>query len=261
MSSLSVAMIVRDEQEVLPVTLESLTPLLPVLSDIVIVDENSVDGTLDVIGEFSRRGFPISIRQRRLDTFSNQKNYALSLCKGDWVLGLDADMVVNTLTFNERLGSDYFNAFDVWDFALLYARGDLRHYCTASSSGMPTTRLWKNHKGLRYVRDIHEFLAYAPSEAWSSIHNPIAMRNTDEIVVIETSMLKSDEGVRERVRRYQRWADSSAKAGIPIDAMRRNAEDLISHRWSGVEPIPEGILSGIPSACFDYPLAKGFPRA
>lgn len=266
MTTLSVAIITQDGGEVLPVTLTSLIPLASILKEVVVIDNFSNDGTNEAVSAASRV-LPTEYRLRKFDTFKDQKNYAVSLCTGDWVLALDDDMALNALTLFEMLSWHYFDSHAVWDFSLLYARGDLRHFCTDSSSGMPTTRMWKNGLGIRYVRDVHEFPCLPSASelphdrAWKAMHTPIVTRNTEDVCILETSMLKSDSGVRERVARYQRWAEKSSDAGIPLHQMAAQAEALIGGRWADTAPIPQRILDSIHPACFDLELAKGFPHA
>jgi glycosyltransferase involved in cell wall biosynthesis len=54
--------------------------------EIVVVDSMSRDRTLDIARQFTR-----SVHQRKWTGYADQKNYALSLASGEWVLSLDAD--------------------------------------------------------------------------------------------------------------------------------------------------------------------------
>jgi glycosyltransferase involved in cell wall biosynthesis len=251
----SVAIIAQDEEEVLPLTLECLVPIADILDVVVVVDGGSVDGTLEVVKSFDDR-LPIQLLQHPFDTFSAQKNRALEHCRGRWVIGLDADMVFTSLRFRDMLLRGIFDHIPVWDWALWYARGDLRHYCTASTTKMPTTRLWKNI-GLRYERDVHEYLVFPGETGWDSIHNPHRLRNTDQCAILEANMLKSDNGIRNRVDRYRKWADRSKEAGIGISGMSDAMESIIANRYLNVGSIPQFVLDGIPPKVFDYPIARG----
>jgi glycosyltransferase involved in cell wall biosynthesis len=76
--------------------LRRLLPQLAGFSEVVIVDSGSTDGTQDVAGSFAN----VKLFHRDWTGFSDQKNYALSLCSQEWVLNLDAD---------EELTGDYLN--------------------------------------------------------------------------------------------------------------------------------------------------------
>jgi len=69
---------------------ENLRRLLPQLSgfdEVVIVDGGSTDATRKVACSFPN----VHFYMRAWSGFSDQKNFALSLCSHDWVLNLDAD--------------------------------------------------------------------------------------------------------------------------------------------------------------------------
>lgn len=256
MDKISVAMICQDEEEVLPVTLECLVPLANILKEVAIVDGYSKDRTMNVVHEFMGR-LPIVTLVHEFDTFRAQKNRALDMCTGEWVLGLDADMAFNSLLFHDLfVYNDYFGEHPVWDFHLYYCKGDMKHYDISSTGNMATTRLWRNC-GLRYTRDVHEYLVFPGEEGWESIHHKDRLRVTDKLAILELSELKSAAGMRNRVARYKQWAERSLDAGIPIDKMEAATEGIISDPWGEVSSIPENILDGVPEKCFEYPLAKG----
>jgi tetratricopeptide (TPR) repeat protein len=80
---LSVALIVRNEQDVLAETLESVRPIA---DEIVIVDTGSTDATSDI----ARRHGARVIERPWDDDFSAARNAALPECRGQWILWLDA---------------------------------------------------------------------------------------------------------------------------------------------------------------------------
>ena len=80
---LSVILITRDEALDLPGCLESLKGLD---AEIVSVDGGSTDGTLELLRRAAGR-----VHHREFDGFASQKQAALDLATGDWVLSIDAD--------------------------------------------------------------------------------------------------------------------------------------------------------------------------
>ena len=82
MPQLSVAIITRNEETNLARTLESVR----FAGEIVVVDSGSADRTLEIAGRFGARIFREPWRG-----FAAQKNFAISQCRGTWVLSLDAD--------------------------------------------------------------------------------------------------------------------------------------------------------------------------
>jgi glycosyltransferase involved in cell wall biosynthesis len=84
MSSLSVALIVRDEAEFIADCLRSIERHV---DQIVLVDTGSVDDTIDIA-----RRFPVDLHHFRwCDDFSAARNFALDQAKSDWILYIDAD--------------------------------------------------------------------------------------------------------------------------------------------------------------------------
>jgi glycosyltransferase involved in cell wall biosynthesis len=80
--SLSVAVITFNEEERLRACLESVAWA----DDIVVVDAESQDKTVQIAREFTDR-----VTVRPWPGFAAQKNFALSEARGEWVLSLDAD--------------------------------------------------------------------------------------------------------------------------------------------------------------------------
>jgi glycosyltransferase involved in cell wall biosynthesis len=80
---LSVLVVARNEEVNLPACLEAVR-----FADerVVVVDASSTDGT----HEIARRMADVT-SVRAFDNFANQRNAALALAKGDWVLSVDAD--------------------------------------------------------------------------------------------------------------------------------------------------------------------------
>lgn len=83
---LSVFVICRDEADRLPLVLDALDGLT---DDLVIVDSGSTDGTQEIARRYTDR-----VLHRDWDGFGQQKVYAESQCRYDWVLNLDADEVL-----------------------------------------------------------------------------------------------------------------------------------------------------------------------
>jgi glycosyltransferase involved in cell wall biosynthesis len=82
MPSLSVAIIVRNEERNLARTLASVR----FADEIVVVDSGSTDGTVEIA-----RSFGAKVLNRPWPGFAAQKNFAIAQCSGDWILSLDAD--------------------------------------------------------------------------------------------------------------------------------------------------------------------------
>ncbi|HLI75469.1 MAG TPA: glycosyltransferase family 2 protein [Acidobacteriaceae bacterium] len=86
-TTISVAMIARNEEANLPRTLEGLRWV----DEVVIVDSGSTDRTPEIAREYgAKHSFNRDFRGH-----AEQKNVAIRQCTGDWILLLDADEVVS----------------------------------------------------------------------------------------------------------------------------------------------------------------------
>jgi glycosyltransferase involved in cell wall biosynthesis len=80
---LSVVVITKDEERDLPDCLESVKPLDP---EIVVLDSGSNDSTRRIAREYGAK-----VSSRLFDDFASQKQAAIEMATGDWILSLDAD--------------------------------------------------------------------------------------------------------------------------------------------------------------------------
>jgi len=80
--TITAAVITLNEQRQLP----GLLPRLDWTDEIVVVDGGSRDATVPIA-----RSYGCRVVSRRFDTFARQRNHALRLAGGDWVLSIDAD--------------------------------------------------------------------------------------------------------------------------------------------------------------------------
>lgn len=107
-STLSVALITRNEAVNLPRTLASVRWA----NEIVIVDSGSTDATLAIAQGFGARLF-----EQPWKGFAAQKNSAIGHATGDWILSLDADEEVSSELSREiqtlLAGEPTFNAYRI----------------------------------------------------------------------------------------------------------------------------------------------------
>lgn len=80
--TITAALITLNEQHELP----GLLSQLDWVDEVVVVDSGSVDQTVAVARESGCR-----VAVRRFDDYATQRNYALQMARGDWILSMDAD--------------------------------------------------------------------------------------------------------------------------------------------------------------------------
>lgn len=83
MSSISLSMIVRDEEETVAQALESVAPWV---DELVVLDTGSRDGTVT-----AARKAGATVLEHPWEGFAPSRNRALDACTGAWILVLDAD--------------------------------------------------------------------------------------------------------------------------------------------------------------------------
>jgi glycosyltransferase involved in cell wall biosynthesis len=151
MSSVSVLLICKDEAANLPDWLESVRPFA---DQIVAVDSGSSDGTVEILEEAGAL-----VMYREWSGFSDQRNFAASLCSCDWIIYLDADewpderlaQSINQLKTDGQPGVDAFRiASKVYFFGKF-----LRHGGFYPEWHL---RMYRRGKGHWPKREVHECL-------------------------------------------------------------------------------------------------------
>ena len=104
MISISLCMIVKNEEDTLPRCLRSAAGLV---DEIVVVDTGSTDRTKEVAREFTDRVFDFPWN----DDFSQARNYSFQLARCQYCLWLDADDVLpaSTVETLEKLKEKHYN--------------------------------------------------------------------------------------------------------------------------------------------------------
>jgi len=212
MSTISVAMIVLNEEDLLDYCFTAINSLKPVIKEVSIVDGFSTDNTLNIISKWAEK-LPIILQQNEMKDFATQRNLSLSKCTGDWILHMDADETFTTNLF-DKFQSGFFNCNDVWDFDKYATSQDVYHYRVGCGRGA-CTRLFKN-KGFLYEREIHEYIVYPGEHGWDSIHRGGVLNNCYDVYFFDHTGLKSDKGLFDKGNRYMRFKEASANAGIPL---------------------------------------------
>ncbi|MGH2914271.1 MAG: glycosyltransferase [Solirubrobacteraceae bacterium] len=85
--TLSLCMIVRDEEQMLP---RCLAAAAPAVDEIVVVDTGSTDATVEIARSFGAR----VIEHQWTGSFSEARNLSFEAATGDWLVYLDADEVL-----------------------------------------------------------------------------------------------------------------------------------------------------------------------
>jgi glycosyltransferase involved in cell wall biosynthesis len=147
---LSLVMIVRDEEEMLPRTLEAIKPAV---DEMIIVDTGSTDSTIEIAKSFGAT----VIEREWTGSFSDARNASLEAATGDWFLYLDADEVLvseDVDKLRSLLGQTWREAFFLHETNFTGAEG------TGVSVVHSALRLFRNRPNYRFSGRLHEQIAY-----------------------------------------------------------------------------------------------------
>lgn len=144
--TVSLCMIVKDEEEMLP---RCLAAAAPAVDEIVVVDTGSSDRTIEIARSFGAR----VIERAWTGDFSAARNVAFDAATCDWMLVLDADEVLvaeDVSVLRELLGKTWREAFYVTE---INYTGELDD---GTSTAHTTLRLFRNRPHHRYSGRLHE---------------------------------------------------------------------------------------------------------
>jgi glycosyltransferase involved in cell wall biosynthesis/predicted Zn-dependent protease len=149
--TLSLCMIVKDEEEMLP---RCLAAVKPAVDEMIIVDTGSSDRTVEIAESFGAR----VLHHEWNGSFSDARNVSLEAATGDWVIYLDADEVL-VEEDAERLRAV---TGRVWReaFALVETNytGDIEDGTALTHTAL---RVFRNRPEYRFKGRLHEQMAYA----------------------------------------------------------------------------------------------------
>ena len=145
MQTLSLCMIVKDEERTLPGCLDSVAGLQP---EIIIVDTGSTDATREIA---LSRGAKVSEFDFSFVDFAAARNRGLALATGRWILVLDSDetLLAESVPLVEQMVSRDENA------GYYFERVNERADAQAPSTDF-AVRLFPNRPGYRYRGRVHE---------------------------------------------------------------------------------------------------------
>src|SRR3984957_1538850 len=147
---LSLCMIVRDEQEMLPRCLASVADSV---DEIVIVDTGSTDNTVEIARSFGAR----VLFHEWTGSFAQARNVSFDAAEGDWLLCLDADEVLveeDAPLLRSLTGRTWREAFYLSETNYT---GDLEDGTAVTHNAL---RVFRNRPEYRFEGRLHEQIAH-----------------------------------------------------------------------------------------------------
>jgi glycosyltransferase involved in cell wall biosynthesis len=196
---LSAFLITHDEERHLPGCLDSLAGLA---DEIVVLDDGSRDATVEIARRAGAR-----VEHRRFDDFGHQKQAALELARGAWVLSIDADERVTPELAEEirRVLADPASADGYWiRREILYLGARLRHGGAGSDWVL---RLARRARARFALLPVHEHLLVdTPTRRLRGTMEHVKYRTLDEhLRTMNRYTTVIAERKRERGARFQPW--------------------------------------------------------
>jgi tetratricopeptide (TPR) repeat protein len=148
--TMSLCMIVKDEEEMLPRCLEAAAP---VVDEIVVVDTGSTDRTMEIAREFGAK----LIEHPWSGDFAEARNVSLDAATGDWILWLDADEVLvaeDAERLRELTGKVWREAFFLVETNFTGELGD------GNAATHSALRVFRNRPGRRFEGRVHEQIGH-----------------------------------------------------------------------------------------------------
>lgn len=160
---LSIAMMVKNEERILERTLKAIRKLDGKITyEIIIVDTGSTDSTLEIAKKYAHRVY----QHEWTGNFGEMRNKTIKYCKGDWILILDADEVLEDpeeiVNFFKRGDDKKYTSVEI-NFKNFISDNEDEYFLGT------LYRLFKNHKDFCYVGRIHEQPKVYPPIAKSRI--------------------------------------------------------------------------------------------
>jgi glycosyltransferase involved in cell wall biosynthesis len=148
--TLSLCMIVRDEEDMLP---RCLAAVAPAVDEIIIVDTGSTDRTVEIAHEFGAK----VIEKEWTGSFSDARNVSFDAATGDWIIYLDADEVLvseDVARLHALTGRVWREAFYLVETSYT---GELGDGGAITNSAL---RVFRNRPHYRFEGRLHEQIAH-----------------------------------------------------------------------------------------------------
>ncbi|MCX7642572.1 MAG: glycosyltransferase [Armatimonadetes bacterium] len=146
---ISLCMIVKNESDNLPRCLESVKGIV---DEIIVVDTGSTDETPQIAERYGAK----VIHYEWTGSFSDARNESLKHAKGEWILWLDADEALAEGKEDLRKILEQDKEHDGFILPMISFVGHRSH---REGHVHPAFRLFRNLKGIRFERNLHEQIA------------------------------------------------------------------------------------------------------
>ena len=212
MSSISVCMIVKNEEAVLARCLDSLQPIA---DEIIIVDTGSTDRTKEIAALYTSRIYDFTWIQ----DLSAARNFAFSKATKDYIYSADADEVLEEKDREKFLTLKQALLPEVEIVEMIYVNPE-EYNTVYNFRREPRPKLFKRLREFRWIDPIHETVALDPIVYRSDIeimHRPQSLHSGRDFLALERELKKSGK-LSERL--YSMYAKELFISGTADDFER-----------------------------------------
>ena len=147
--TLSLCMIVKDEEKFLPTCLESIKDHV---DEIIIVDTGSTDKTVEIAEKYNTKVY----HHQWENSFSKARNYSLKYATCDWIIWLDADEEVDKEDAHKLKEVIKDNTVDVIHIPVFNRPVGGKNFSVSNLE-----KIFKNHIGIYFEGIVHNSLKYS----------------------------------------------------------------------------------------------------
>lgn len=185
MITISVCMIVKNEEQVLARCLDSLQGIA---DEIVIVDTGSTDRTKEIAAKYTDRIYDFVW----VDDFSAARNFAFSKATMEYIYSADADEVLEEADRRKFLQLKQVLLPEIEIVEMTYVNPE---DCNAvyNYNREPRPKLFRRLRTFRWIDPVHETVATDPIVYSSEIeiqHRPVALHTKRDLAVMEKTLKK-----------------------------------------------------------------------
>ncbi len=154
MITVSLCMIVKDEEETLGRCLSCLSDLV---DEIIIVDTGSTDRTKEIAAEYTGKIYDF----QWVDDFSAARNFAFSKASGDYIYSADADEILDEVN-RERFRVLKANMLPEVEIVQMYYTNQLKFRTVYNYDKEYRPKLFKRLRNFTWIDPVHETIRTAP---------------------------------------------------------------------------------------------------
>lgn len=235
MITISVCMIVKNEEKVLARCLDSLRPIA---DEIIIADTGSTDATKEIAARYTDKIYDFTW----VDDFAVARNFVFSKATRDYIYSADADEVLDAENCRKFLQLKQLLLPEIEMVQFLYTN-QLAHNTTYNYDAEYRPKLYKRLREFVWEDPLHESVRREPviyDSDIAIIHMPERPHGTRDFEIMQKT-IKTQGGLSKKLRKM--YARELFIAGKDSDFV--TAEDYFANVLEASDTEPEGIMEAL----------------